>query len=355
MKTYKHISKDSFFQLLEKRLKEYRNAIIGNTGHSSMVMHMMQVAIHNVQKIKSIDREIDLFGSDFWGYGINNVCDGIETHLQLDVEIVKTISELNKHHSDYRLLWLLTFKVSSESLFVSVFCIDSCNFKINSTTHTKYDLLNFENARLRTRDERVFVDFIFKGIEKPIHFQIDTYTIGMGGSREQLAQYYITRITELANEAKSKNNKEIYAKMDIDSLNQTIDKIENELRDIITATLVTGTDKEDFESLITGDTKQQVRRRIQQHIDKHPNKSMDDFKSIKSAIQFFDIDHLKKTITKEDYWKYFEPQFKDKSKVEKYFDQFGEIRHVVKHRREMTELVNLEGKASIEWFQMTIK
>jgi len=353
--SFRHISKDSFFQLLEKRLNEYRIAIIGTSSSSGMFIHMKQVAIHNIQKIRAIDQSIDLFGSDFWGYGINSVSDGILTHAQHDVEVVKTISESNKHHSDYRLLWLLTFKVSSESLYVSIFCIDSCNFQINSNTHTKYDLLNFEHGRLRTRDGRVFVDFMFKGLEQPIHFQIDTYTQGFGSSREQLAQYYIHRINELANEAKNKNFRKVDIPMDINSLNQTIDTIESALRSVIATTLMIGTGMEAYESLITGDAKQQVKRRIQQHIDKHPNKSVDDYKSIKKAIQFCDIEHLKKTITKDDYWKYFETQFKDKSKVEKYFDQFGAIRHVVKHSREMTELVLFEGRAAIEWFQMTIK
>jgi hypothetical protein len=70
------------FELLEKRLKEYRVAIMGNTGSSNMAMHMLQVASINVQKVQSIDREMHLFDSDFWGHGINAICDGIETHSQ---------------------------------------------------------------------------------------------------------------------------------------------------------------------------------------------------------------------------------------------------------------------------------
>jgi hypothetical protein len=135
-------------------------------------------------------------------------------------------------------------------------------------------------------------------------------------------------------------------------LNEVIDKIENKLRDIVVKVLIEGTGKEDFESLLTGEAKQQVRRRIEQFIDKHPNQTKEDFKLLKKSIQFCDIEHLKKVIIKDEYWTWFESIFQDKSKVERYFNQFSEIRHVVKHTREMTTLILHEGKAAIEWFEM---
>ncbi len=354
MSLNKNLTKDEFFQLLEKRLMEYIPAIIGNRGSHGMYMHMAQSAIHNVQQIKTIDREIDLFGQNLWGYGINSICDGTETHSQHDVEVVKKINELNKHLAEYRFLWLLIFKLSSESLYISIFCIDSCSYRINSNTHTKYNLKDFENARLRTREERVFVDFVLKGLESPIHFQIDPNVYQLSKSKEQLAKYYISRIEELAIEAKSKTEERVEGNTNIDNLNPQIDEIELGLRNLVVETLILAKGKEDFESLLSGEVKQQIRRRITQHIEKHPNKSRDEYKSIKSALQFCDIEHLKKIILKEENWKYFETKFTDKEKVQKYFDQFSEIRHVVKHSREMTELVRFEGKASMAWLHMII-
>ncbi len=144
-----------------------------------------------------------------------------------------------------------------------------------------------------------------------------------------------------------KNNEELK------ELNELIDKIENKLRNIIVEVLIRETGKADFESLLTGDVKSQVRRRIEQHIEKHPNLLFDNFKPLNKSIQFCDIEHLKKIIIKEEFWEWFKLIFQDKSKVEKYFNQFSEIRHVVKHNREMTNLILHEGNAAIEWFEMT--
>jgi hypothetical protein len=119
--------------------------------------------------------------------------------------------------------------------------------------------------------------------------------------------------------------------------------------------LIRQTKTEDFENLLTGDAKQQVRRRIEQYLEKHPNQTKNDFKSLRKSVQFCDIEHLKKIILKDEYWDWFQSIFRDKLKVEKYFDQFSEIRHVVKHKREMTSLILNEGKASINWFEMICK
>ena len=139
---------------------------------------------------------------------------------------------------------------------------------------------------------------------------------------------------------------------DLSEINDTIDRTEIKLRNIVVDVLIQQMETEDFENLLTGDAKQQVRRRIGQYIEKHPNQTKENFKSLKKAIQFCDIEHLKKMILKDEYWDGFQSIFKDKFKVEKYFDQFSEFRHVVKHKREMTNLILNEGKASISWFEM---
>ncbi len=139
---------------------------------------------------------------------------------------------------------------------------------------------------------------------------------------------------------------------ELNDINDSIDKTEIKLRNIVVEVLIRQSQTEDFENFLTGEVKRQVKRRIEQHIEKHPNKTKDDFKSLRKSIQFCDIEHLKTTILKDEYWDWFKPVFQDKLKVEKYFNQFSEIRHVVKHTREMTSLILYEGKASIDWFEM---
>jgi hypothetical protein len=169
----------------------------------------------------------------------------------------------------------------------------------------------------------------------------------------QLAQYYVHKIKELANNAKAKEtlNPDVD---EISELDKKIDKIERELRRLIDDTLIKETGKDGFESLLSGKAKEQIKRKIIQHVKKHPNRKYSDFKTLARAIQFCDIDDLKKTIVKPEYWQFFELRFQDKLKVEKYFDYLSELRNVIRHKRELTNLVVYKGKAAIEWLEMII-
>jgi hypothetical protein len=163
---------------------------------------MTSCLINNIQELKKIDSLYNLFGVFFWGYGINNICDGYEENVNPDVFEIKKIGGLNQHHESYRNLLLLTFKIEKSFLFVSTFSIDSCGVPINSNINRQYDLRDFEYARIKKRTNSILVEFIFRSSSKPIHFQIDTYYFGgYNLSGDQLAKYYFDKITELANES----------------------------------------------------------------------------------------------------------------------------------------------------------
>jgi hypothetical protein len=136
------------------------------------------------------------------------------------------------------------------------------------------------------------------------------------------------------------------------TINDEIDNIEIKIRETIINILKQNIPINNYELIITGDSKTQVRNRIKLFIEKHPNRKHEDFIELKAAIQFCDIDHLKKLILKDDYWAFFIEKFKDKNKTEKYFEQLTELRHAVKHNREITNLILLEGNAAIEWFNL---
>jgi len=349
-----HISKNKFYSVLEKRMHEYKEAIFGNRKVQGMELQMLQTSLYNIEQLRKIDSQTNLFGSGFWGYGLNSISDGKETYSHQDVEEIKKIGGLNKHHEDYRILLLLIFKIENDAFYSSFFSIDTCMVKFNSNINAKFDLNDFDNATLRFRGSSIFIDLAFKKIEKPISFQIETYVVGGYLSGMGLAKYYADRITELANEVKNRNKLNDDKDSETSDLNKKIDKVEIKLRNIIVDILTTETGKEDFQILLTGDAKSQVKRRIEQHVAKHPNMNEKDFKLLKDAIQFCDIEHLKKTILKPEHWPYFEFKFKDKSKVEKYLDQLSEARHVVKHTRDMTNFVLFEGKAAVEWLEMVL-
>ena len=163
----------------------------------------------------------------------------------------------------------------------------------------------------------------------------------------RISKQGIEKIEGTSDENEINNNK--------DELNESVDNIELKLRNLVPSTLTLETGKSNFEDLITGEPKQQLRRRIKLHLEKHPNQDLNDFESLSKSIQFCDVEHLKAIVLKDEYWNFFEPKFKNRSSVEKYFDQFSELRHALKHIRELTDLVALEGRAAITWFTMVLK
>ena len=91
MNENKHISKGYFYEILEKRLRSYEEAILGTRNIFGMKHTMMISLLHNIEKIKSLDSGSNFFGSGFWGYGINKICNGEEEHFHEDVEVMEGV------------------------------------------------------------------------------------------------------------------------------------------------------------------------------------------------------------------------------------------------------------------------
>ncbi|MCW3116160.1 MAG: hypothetical protein JWM28_242 [Chitinophagaceae bacterium] len=195
-----HISKDTFFYAIRERLFRYREAIWGH-GSSPNIASFIH---YNSEKMKYLEAHNSFLGNGFWGYGINSISDGKETYSHFDVEEIRKIPDLNKHHEPYRQLLVLTFKVEDDSLFVSTFSIETVTALINSNIKSRYDLKDFKNARILTRKNKSIVEFIFDGLEKPISFQVDDYYFPQDLSGDQLAKHYIDTIKKYAKEVKEK-------------------------------------------------------------------------------------------------------------------------------------------------------
>ncbi len=205
-----HISKEMFFSIIQKRLFRYIEAIFGTRGGAVNVASAMH---YSIEKMKSIASQDNYFGKSFWGYGINSICDGKEMHSNHDVEVIRAINELNKHHESYRNLLVLVFNVENGFLFVSIFSIDSCTGSVNSNVNTKYDLKDFDNARIVTRNGKLIVEFVFKNLEKAVSFQVDDYNFPQNLSGGQVAKYYIDSIKKLAAEVPKENGLKVKEKV----------------------------------------------------------------------------------------------------------------------------------------------
>ncbi len=349
--TSNHISRDYFFSVLEQRLYRYGEAIFGRQRGGPNIFSYQHASI---EKFKTLEYQDSFCGKGFWGYGFNTICNGIVSCSHLDVEEIKMVNNPNKHHEEYRKLLVLVFKVEGDFLFVSDFSIDSCTIDIKSKINTKYPLSDFENARLVTIKNKSIVEFAFKNIAKNIAFQVDDCSFPQNLYGAALVRYYFNGIKELASSVKKPEEVRINDVADNIDLRGELDSLKSKLRYLIVDTLTSAHSKSDFESLLTGDAKSQVRSCIKDYLGKHPNSKKEDFALLKDAIQFCNIEHLKKVIVKEDNWQLFEVKFNDKVKLIKYFEDLNEVRKAAMHNRTITKLISLEGRAAIEWFKLAL-
>ena len=63
---YRHITKNFFYEVLEKRMREYEEAIFGVRKMQGMKQHMLTALLHNMQEFKKADSLYN-FTSSFWG------------------------------------------------------------------------------------------------------------------------------------------------------------------------------------------------------------------------------------------------------------------------------------------------
>lgn len=344
----RHIYKHTFFTLIRNRLFRLTETIMGRMG----IIGVVGAVDYNAEQMKRLLEADDYIGKGFWGYGINRICDGKETYTMPDVEEIKKLPELNKHHQPYRQLVILTFKVEGDSIYVSTFAIDSVAVGVNSRINTRHRLQNFENARMVTINERLHVDFIFKGLEHPISFQLDDYYVPGYLTSSQLAKYYIDGIKNEVQKLHQSSGKTPLSKPSNDKEEETKERIHNVeelLRNRVAMTLQLSAGKENYEDILPSEMKRIVRVRIIELTEINPATNPEDFSRLDQAIQFCDIEHLKRLITNEKHWVHFEPIFKNMDKVKNYLTQFNSFRNAVMHNREIPKLISHEGEAAIEW------
>ncbi|MCB0463895.1 MAG: DUF262 domain-containing protein [Flavobacteriaceae bacterium] len=138
---------------------------------------------------------------------------------------------------------------------------------------------------------------------------------------------------------------------DLKQLNDEIELIELNIRDIISTKIKDS----DYKDNIPSDIQDKVQRRIQNTIKKNPLLSHEDFKTTRSKMDYFDLQEYCTIITSKNCWSLFEQQFKNKQQLMNKFSQLGELRNAIRHSRSVSEVAILEGKASIVWFKEILK
>lgn len=195
---FHHTDKYQFFSVIEQRLGEYAVALQSRSG-ASLALHFGTCRARHLEQLKRWDNQSELFSGDFWGYGINHICDGITMFQQPDVQEIKNMGGLNKIHEPYRNFQLLSFRVENDALMVSTFNIDTGSVNSNANLKTRVLLKDFSYAKKVIYGQKICVEFHFSTLPKPISFQVETYHLpGDTLNHEQLAEYYVQGLTAYA-------------------------------------------------------------------------------------------------------------------------------------------------------------
>lgn len=130
-----------------------------------------------------------------------------------------------------------------------------------------------------------------------------------------------------------------------------IEDVELQLRDIIADSI----NEERYGELIPPHIIEKVSKRIQTTLKKNPSLSIEDFKSSRKKMDYFDLQEYCDVILSKSTWELFEGKFKNKQLLQEKFSKLGELRNSIRHSREAGEVTILEGKAAIIWFNDLLK
>ena len=135
--------------------------------------------------------------------------------------------------------------------------------------------------------------------------------------------------------------------VDLKQLNDEIEKIELQLRDLIASKINT----ESYTLFLPLATREKVETRILQAVKKNPSFQLSDFQIIRKKLDYLDLQEYYELIASKNGWEIFEVVFKNKTQVQNKFVQLGDLRNAIRHSRDVTEITTLEGKAAITWFK----
>lgn len=138
---------------------------------------------------------------------------------------------------------------------------------------------------------------------------------------------------------------------DIQHLDDAIERIESALRDKIDYVLNEACEIDPVKELIPSHIQKKVEDKITAYLARNPGEELDDYKSLRAQLNFFDINEYKETITNKVNWDLFEEYFSKPGVLEQKFYQLGELRNCIRHSRAINEVTQKEGEAAIAWFE----
>jgi hypothetical protein len=130
---------------------------------------------------------------------------------------------------------------------------------------------------------------------------------------------------------------------------ENIAALEVRLRDFIHHRLSAAVSPYYWKDAIPGDVITDVKKRINEHLERHPYKKWSDFPPGRVRLEFCDVAHYEKIILKN--WARFEEFFQRKEEFQRHISAYRTLRNCVQHNREPTDVERLSGEAAIAWLE----
>ncbi|MCP4537382.1 MAG: hypothetical protein GY832_09560 [Chloroflexi bacterium] len=130
---------------------------------------------------------------------------------------------------------------------------------------------------------------------------------------------------------------------------ENIAALEIRLRDFIHHRLTGVISPYYWKDAIPGDVITHIKKRIKEHLERHPYKTWSDFPTGRVRLEFCDVSHYEKIILKN--WPQFEELFQRKEEFQRHITAYRTLRNCVQHNREPTDVEQLSGKAAIAWLE----
>ena len=169
--------------------------------------------------------------------------------------------------------------------------------------------------------------------------------------------YQDVRITKKGKEALRRPKislNDLQSQVQTKGLEDEVNDLEINLRQLIFSVLTAKKGNVGWDTLITGDVKSSIRGKIKEHVRAHPGAQISDFDALEKAMQFTEISHLQKIICNPNLWIHFELIFQDQQSVNRYFQEYAALRNTIKHHRELTDMIEAQGKVAMLWLNKVI-
>jgi hypothetical protein len=133
-----------------------------------------------------------------------------------------------------------------------------------------------------------------------------------------------------------------------------IKDLENRIRDLINSTLHSRQGEDYWKQCVPFEVRTNAEKRIGEALARFPDLKKEEFRSHRRKLDYCNVMDYFTIMSNSANWPLFQAVFRKRPDLERYMSGLNEYRNAVMHSREMTELVEKNGEASLIWFETVL-